>query len=129
MKSSDFLILIVTNGTIIPEYYAGDSLFSGRNYLFLNVGTGRMESPGEKFNVLNSADIPGYIRLGREWAESEAIYNIDAVMDCLGERYGEIGLLHWDFNFREKNTGSSEITALIQKCLSAGYRYISFFPA
>lgn len=129
MKSSDFLILIVTNGTIIPEYYTGDSLFSGRNYLFLNVGTGRMESPGEKFNVLNSVDISGYVRLGREWAESEAIYNIDAVMDCLGERYGEIGLLHWDFNFSEKNTGSSEITALIQKCLSAGYRYISFFPA
>lgn len=107
MLNDDFLIIIVTNGTIIPEYYAGDPFFSGGNYLFLNVGAGRMESPGEKFNVLNSADIPGYIRLGREWAESEVIYNMDAVMGRLGGRYDEVGLLHWDFNFREKNTGSS----------------------
>lgn len=129
MESSDFLILIVTNGAIMPEYYAGDPLFSGRNYVFLNVGAGRMEPPGEKFSVLNSADVPGYVQLGREWAESEAIYNMDAVMDRLGRDYGEVGLLHWDFNFREKNTGSSEVTALVRKCLSAGYRYISFFPA
>ena len=53
MLNDDFLIIIVTNGIIIPEYYAGDPLFSGRNYLFLNVGAGRMESPDEKFNVLN----------------------------------------------------------------------------
>lgn len=37
--------------------------------------------------------------------------------------------MHWDFDFREKNTGSREITALVRKCISAGYRYVSFFPA
>ena len=83
-------------------------------------------------NIVDSRDVPGYRWFGREWAESEVIYNHDAIAAFLKSAgFGDVthtGIMHWDFNLDATQAGTSRVTENIDQIVKAGYDYISFFP-
>lgn len=119
------LIACSSEKDVRPEYYAEDPLFSKKNYSFFNVGNGKIVL--NQFDVVNSCDVPGYVRLGRKYAESEVIYNVFKLglfQDC-----DYIGLMHYDFNFFDKTSMQTNITELLDSCVASGIDFVSFFSA
>ena len=119
-------VFIVTNGTIVPEYYERDPKFSPEHWTFVNVGPEKMEST-EKFEVVNTCDIPGWGAYGKKWAESEVIANVERLVNL--SDYDYVGFIHWDFNLHAVDHNTDRITENIDAILNAGHRWISFFPA
>lgn len=119
------LIACSSEKDIRPEYYQNDPLFSKENYSFFNLGEGKIVS--NHFDIVNSCGIPGYVRLGRKYAESEAIYNIFRL--GLFQDYDYIGLMHYDFNFYDKASMQTNITELLDNCVESKADFISFFSA
>lgn len=119
------LIVCSSQTDIHPEYYAKDPFFSKENYVFFNLGKNKIES--KNFEIVNSCEIPGYVRLGRKYAESEVLYNVTKLglfSDC-----DYLGLMHYDFNFYDKRTTQTNITETIDECVSSGIEFVSFFSA
>ena len=118
-------ILIVTNNRIIPEYYQNDRMFNGDNWTFFNVSKDNRVT-NDNFNVINALDMPNYEFLGKEWAESEVIYNVSKL--DLFKDFDYLGIIHWDFNLYNKNYDTYRITENINRILEK-YDVISFFQS
>lgn len=82
-----------------------------------------MES--DKFSIVNSCDIEKYEYLGKDWAESEVIYNVSKLN--LFNNYEYLGIIHWDFNLYSKDYDTYRITENIGRILDRN-DLISFFP-
>lgn len=78
------------------------------------------------FDVINSCDIEGYEYMGKDWAESEVIYNIGK-LGLFGD-FDYIGIIHWDFNLYNRQYQTYRITENIDRIIEK-YDWISFFPA
>lgn len=124
MENWKVLIACSSEKDIHPEFYKNDPLFSVcKNYAFFNVGKEKFTHIS--FEVLNAVDIPGYIRLGRKYAESEIIYNVRKLN--LFSEVSYLGLMHYDFNFFDRTSLQTGITGLIDSSVKAGIDFISFF--
>lgn len=125
MKKWKVLIACSSKNDIHEEYYENDPAFSNEKYSFFNVGKEKFSH--SKFNVINSNDIPNYEHLGRKYAESEIIYNVRKLN--LFSEYDYIGLMHYDFNFFDKNYKTTKITENIENAIDHKIEFISFFTA
>lgn len=67
----------------------------------------------------------GYEYLGKDWAESEVIYNVKKLN--LFSEYDYLGMIHWDFNLYSPQHETYRITENISNILEK-YEWISFFP-
>ena len=78
----------------------------------------------DRFEIINACDIPGYEFLGKDWAESEVIYN--AYKLNLFSDIDFVGLIHYDFNLYCPEYDTYRITENIENILQK-YEWISFF--
>lgn len=115
-------ILIVTNNKIIDVFYNKDINFNNENYTFFNVSKEKMYN--SKYSIINACDIDNYVYLGREYAESEVIYNIYNLN--LFTDYEYIGILHWDFELASIDESRYDVTSTINRALEHS-SYISFY--
>lgn len=91
-------VYIVAHNKIFDEMMSGDKRFNNDNYCFLNVGPLGQLKNSDKYCCVDQKKLPGYVALGKEWAESEGIYNI-----WRSGAYKEldfIGFVHYDKEFR-----------------------------
>lgn len=123
-----WVIFIVTHGPIIEDYYKNDPLFSKEHYVFLNVAQNPIAGTYKDLSIINIPAVDNFISLGKQWVETEAIYNI--YTSGLYKNYDYIGFIHWDHEFR---TGAKpfafNITEKINRYLEAGLElkeFISF---
>lgn len=100
-------------------------MFNVDNWTFFNVSPDNRLSY-DNFNVMNALDIPNYEFLGKEWAESEVIYNVSKL--DLFKEYDYLGIIHWDFNLYNKKYDTYRITENIDRIIEK-YDVISFFQA
>ena len=121
----DWKVFIVCSSKkdINQDYYAKDPTISKKHYTFFNLGKEPFSIDG--FEVVNSSEIPGYIRLGRKYAESEVIYNIKKLN--LFSDLSHIGLMHYDFDFFDNTSLQTNITEFIDNSLENGIDFVSFF--
>lgn len=91
-------IYIVGHERIYDAQMKGDRKFNNENYCFLNVGMSDRLENADKYRCINQRDLPGFISLGKWWAESEGIYNLWRSGIYKGLQY--IGFLHYDIEFR-----------------------------
>ena len=122
-------IYIVGHKKIYDEMIQGDKKFNNDNYCFLNVGAAEKLDNDEKYICINQRDLPNAVMLGRQWAESEGIYNIWRSGIYNGLDY--IGFLHYDKEFKLIRRfclgGRTNITERIEKYISGRERaHISF---
>jgi hypothetical protein len=116
-------IFIITHGPIIEDYYKNDSMFSDKNYTFINVS----DTPilNLQFDILNKNDIKNFIHLGKWYAEGEAIYNV--YKNNLYTEYDYIGFIHWDYELLSENLFfGSNITSAILMLIAHKEEFISF---
>ena len=117
------LIVCASKNDIDLNNYSDDPLFSSKHYAFFNVGKEPFSIDG--FDVINCCEVPGYVRLGRKYAESEVIYNVrklNLFSDC-----DYLGLMHSDFKFFDKMSMTSYVTMLISESVKQGTDFMSFF--
>ena len=127
MLNKTWKVFIVTNGIIVPEFYINDPMFNNQHWAFVNVG--KQTIFNDKYQVINTYDIPDWKHLGKDWAESEVIFNIEYLISYLNTQYDYIGFMHWDFNLFAKDFNTYKITENIDRILqSQKYSWISFFP-
>jgi hypothetical protein len=109
-------VFIITHRHIFDWLYSRDREFSQEHYSFVNVASQKLEDRYlKKFKIINMIEIPNFIPIGAEYAESEAIYNIYKH----GEFYQNldyIGFLHYDHEFLLSN-GERNITERINRYL------------
>lgn len=128
-QSIRWKIYIVGHKKIHDELMQGDKQFNNLNYTFLNVGElDRLEN-SERYSCINQTDLPGYVSLGKHWAESEGIYNIWKSQKHKELEY--IGFLHYDIEFRLTRKlclgSSTNITRRIKKYICGRQKaHISF---
>ena len=122
-KKWKVLIVCSSPEDIHPEYYEKDYTFDPQKYVLFNVGKNKFSN--DKIQVVNSCEVPGYIRLGRKYAESEVIYNVAKL--GLFQDYDYIGLMHYDFVFEEQKTNFTNITELISSFVDSNIDLMSFF--
>lgn len=109
---SKWNIFVVTHKHIFDSMYTGDPLFSQDNFKFVNVAAHKLDdSYLQKYQVLNLIELPVFLPLGPQYAESEAIYNIYKNKSYY-QNFNFIGFLHYD---RELvlNNGQRNITEQI----------------
>ena len=127
MTNKAWKVFIVTSGKIIPEFYMNDPMFNDKHWTFVNVG--KKSISNDKYQIINTYDIPKWKHLGKDWAESEIIFNIEHLITYLNTKYDYIGLIHWDFNLFAKDFNTYRITESIERILQMQqYDWISFFP-
>jgi len=120
-------IFIITHGPIFDHYYENDYSFFANHYCFFNLGEERIYS--DIYEVINCIDCSGYVRLGKGYAESEAIYNIYRLH--LYSAYEYVGFLHYDHELcSEEVRFSASISGIIEKTIEYNISFISFasFP-
>lgn len=91
-------IYIAAHKAIQDSMYANDNGFNNDNYIILNVGSADRIENQEKYTCINQRMLDGYVELGKQWAESEGIYNI--WRSKIYKELNYIGFLHYDKELR-----------------------------
>lgn len=115
-NSKKWVVFIITHKNIFSWLYAKDQDFNLINYRFVIISS----TPFQKiksilYHAINLPEEPGFIRLGDNYTESEAIYNIYKNPKLYAE-LDFIGFLHYDFEFKSSD-GSYNITEQINRYL------------
>lgn len=97
-KQKEWKIFIITHSEIIDEMYIHDKRFNNENYCFLNVGAKEKLINEEKYSCIKQYELPGALKLGKWWAESEGIYNV--WRSGIYKNLDYIGFIHYDKELR-----------------------------
>lgn len=92
--SKKWRIYIVGHNSIHDETIKCDKSFNNDNYCFLNVGSKEELLNSCEYKVINQREFPTYIDMGKQWAESEGLYNLWRSKTFTDLDY--IGSIHYD---------------------------------
>lgn len=115
LSLANWNIYVITHQYIFESLYAGDPNFS-KYVKFVNVRPQKLSDHYSlTYTVLNLHEMPSYIPIGAQYAESEAIYNIYK-NPYLYENLDFIGFIHYDHELL-LNTGERNISTRINDYL------------
>lgn len=123
-------IYIAAHKAVHDSMYENDPEFNTENYIILNVGSSVKMENEDKYSHLNQRSLNHYKELGKQWAESEGIYNI--WRSKIYKSLDFVGFLHYDKELKliKKDLFGRQrtnITERIQKYLQGKTRaHISF---
>lgn len=118
-------IYIAAHKAIQDSMYVNDRRFNNENYTIINVGSADRIENQEKYSCINQYMLENCAELGKQWAESEGIYNI--WRSKIYKELDFIGFLHYDKELRlvKRNLlghQPTNITERIEKYLSGKTR-------
>ena len=123
-------VFIVCHDRVYAEMYRHDPMWNTTNYAFVNVGQGDLRG-AEQLPVIRQTDLPDARALGKQWAESEAIYNI--YRSGIYREVDYVGFLQYDKELRLRRRrfgilpGPTNVTERVQRAISQQSRcHVSF---
>ena len=123
-NNKSWKIFIATHERVYDEMYSADKTFNKENYVILNVNTSANKEilNAENYSVISQRDFKSFKELGRNWAESEAIWNL--WKEGIHKELDYIGFTHYDVALTENTT--SEIQAYINEKEKAHIAFLEF---